>query len=262
MKPILLFLASVALFLGAGNVTKLNYPVAPKGDQVDDYLGAKVADPYRGLENADAASTEKFVEQENELTFGYLAKLPGREAIKKQLTDLWNYEKFGGFQKAGNHYFYFHNSGLQNQSVLYVMDSLDMDSNKAAPRVLLDPNTYRKDGTAALSGESISWNGKLFAYAVAQAGSDWAEWRVRDVASGKDSSDLIQWTKIQRVAWAADDQGFYYARYAEPAREKLLTVAALNEKAYFHKLGDPQSADKLVYAFQRWDQQIGAKAGQ
>jgi len=247
VKPILLFLASVALFLGAGNVTKLNYPVAPKGDQVDDYLGAKVADPYRGLENADAASTEKFVEQENELTFGYLAKLPGREAIKKQLTDLWNYEKFGGFQKAGNHYFYFHNSGLQNQSVLYVMDSLDMDSNKAAPRVLLDPNTYRKDGTAALSGESISWNGKLFAYAVAQAGSDWAEWRVRDVATGKDSSDLIQWTKGSIISWAEDDRGFYYSRYAEPPPAKMLTVAALDEKVYFHKLGDPQSADKLIY---------------
>jgi len=247
VKPILLFLASVALFLGAGNVTKLNYPVAPKGDQVDDYLGAKVADPYRGLENADAASTEKFVEQENELTFGYLAKLPGREAIKKQLTDLWNYEKFGGFQKAGNHYFYFHNSGLQNQSVLYVMDSLDMDSNKAAPRVLLDPNTYRKDGTAALSGESISWNGKLFAYAVAQAGSDWAEWRVRDVATGKDSSDLIQWTKGSTISWAEDDRGFYYSRYAQPPPSKMLTVAALDEKVYFHKLGDPQSADKMIY---------------
>ena len=178
MKTILL-LASVVLCLGADIATKLNYPVAPKGNQVDDYHGAKIADPYRGLENADAPSTEKFVEQENALTFGYLAKLPGREAIKKQLTDLWNYEKFGGFQKAGNHYFYFHNSGLQNQSVLYLTDSLD-----GTPRVLLDPNTYRKDGTAALDGESVSWNGKLFAYAVAQAGSDWAEWRVRDVATG------------------------------------------------------------------------------
>src|ERR1700685_3122026 len=161
VKTILLLL-SVALFLCADIATNLNYPVAPKGSQVDDYHGAKIADPYRGLENADAPATEKFVEQENALTFGYLAKLPGREAIKKQLTDLWNYEKFGGFQKAGNHYFYFHNTGLQNQSVVYVMDSLN-----GTPRVLLDPNTYRKDGTAALDGESESWNGKLFAYAVA-----------------------------------------------------------------------------------------------
>jgi prolyl oligopeptidase len=242
VKTILLFLASVALFLGAGNVSKLNYPVAPKGDQVDDYHGAKIADPYRGLENADAASTEKFVQQENELTFGYLAKLPGREAIKDQLTKLWNYEKFGDFHKAGNHYFYFHNSGLENQSVVYVTDSVTSPG-----RVLLDPNTYRKDGTAALDGESDSWNGKLFAYAVAQAGSDWAEWRVRDVATGKDLPDLIQWTKGSVVSWAEDDRGFYYSRFPQPPPEKLLTVAALDEKVYFHKLGDPQSADKLVY---------------
>jgi prolyl oligopeptidase len=239
--PVLL-LGSVALFLGAENAAKLKYPVAPKGDQVDDYHGAKIADPYRGLENADAAATEKWVAQENELTFGYIEKLPGREAIKKQLTELWNYEKFGGFHKAGNHYFYFRNSGLQNQSVVYVTDSLN-----GQPRELLDPNTYRKDGTAALAGESVSWNGKLFAYAVAQAGSDWAEWRVRDVATGKDASDLIQWTKGSPISWAADDRGFYYSRYAEPPREKLLTVAALDEKAYFHRLGDPQSADKLIY---------------
>ncbi len=156
-KSILLFLASAALFLGAGSVSKLNYPVAPKGNQVDDYHGVKIADPYRGLENADAPSTEKFVEQENELTFGYLAKLPGRETIKKQLTELWNYEKFGDFYKAGNHYFYFHNSGLQNQSVMYVMDSLH-----GPPRVLLDPNTYRKDGTAALDGESRAGTGSCW----------------------------------------------------------------------------------------------------
>ena len=242
VKLTLLLLAGVALFLGADTATKLNYPVAPKSDQVDDYHGAKIADPYRGLENADAASTQKWVEQENALTFGYLAKLPGREAIKKQLTELWNYEKFGGFEKAGNHYFYFHNSGLQNQAVLYVMDSLN-----GPARELLDPNTYRKDGTTALAGESVSWNGKLLGYAVAQAGSDWAEWRVRDVATGKDASDLIQWTKGSSISWAADDRGFYYARYAEPPPEKLLTVAALDQKVYFHKLGDPQSADKLIY---------------
>jgi prolyl oligopeptidase len=241
MKTAVLLIASAALFMGA-NTAKLNYPVPPKSDHVDDYHGVKIADPYRSLENADAPTTEKFVEQENALTFGYLAKLPGRETIHKQLTELWNYEKFGGFEKAGNRYFYFHNSGLQNQSVLYVADSLS-----GPGRVLLDPNTYRKDGTAALSGESISWNGKLLAYAVAQAGSDWSEWRVRDVATGKDSSDLIQWTKSSPVSWTADDRGFYYARYPEPPPEKLLTVAALDEKIYFHKLGDPQSADKLVY---------------
>jgi prolyl oligopeptidase len=242
MRFTLLLLAGVALFLGADNTIKLNYPVAPKGDQVDDYHGAKIADPYRGLENADAASTQKWVEQENELTFSYLGKLPGREAIKKELTELWNYEKFDDFQKAGNHYFYSHNSGLQNQSVRYVMDALN-----GPARELLDPNTYRKDGTVALAGASPSRNGKLYGYAVAQAGSDWREWRVRDVETGKDESDLIQWTKGSMISWAADDRGFYYSRFAQPPPEQLLTVAALDEKVYFHKLGDPQSADKLIY---------------
>lgn len=228
------------LFFAA--LPKFDYPVAPKSNRVDDYHGVKIADPYRSLENADAPSTQKFVEEENALTFGYLAKLPGRAAIKKQLTDLWDFEKFSGFHKAGSHYFYFHNSGLQNQSVVYVMDSLS-----APAHALLDPNTFRKDGTAALDGEAESWNGKLFAYAVAQAGSDWAEWHVRDVDTGKDLPDLIQWTKGSVISWAADDRGFYYSRYPEPPPEKLLTVAALDEKVFFHKLGDPQSADKLVY---------------
>jgi prolyl oligopeptidase len=239
---LLLLLAGAGLFLGADNTAKLNYPVAPKRAQVDDYHGVRIADPYRGLENADARSTEKWVAQENELTFSYLAKLPGREAIKKQLTELWNYERFGGFEKAGNRYFYFRNSGLQNQPVLYVTDSLT-----GPARELLDPNTYRKDGTTALDGEAVSWNGKLYGYAVAQAGSDWAEWHVRDVATGKDTSDAIRWTKGTVISWAADDRGFYYSRYAEPPPEKLLTVAALDEKVYFHKLGDPQSADMLIY---------------
>ena len=242
VKSLPLLLATFALLLAAGQTAKLNYPVPPKSDQVDDYHGVKVADPYRSLENADAPSTEKFVAQENELTFSYLAKLPGREAIKKQLTELWNYEKFRYFHKAGNHYLYFHNTGLENQDVLYITDSIS-----GAPRTLLDPNTYRKDGTVALDGESESWNGKLMAYAIAQAGSDWAEWHVRDVATGKDLPEVIQWTKGSLISWAADDRGFYYSRYPEPPPEKLLTVAALDEKVYFHKLGDAQSSDKLVY---------------
>jgi prolyl oligopeptidase len=209
---------------------------------VDDYHGTKIADPYRGLENADAPPTQKWVEQENQLTFSYLAKLPGHDAIRKRLTELWNFEKFTGLFKAGKNYFYSHNTGLQNQSVIYVMDSL-----KGAPRELLDPNKLTKDGTAALDGQSVSWNGKLWGYAVAQAGSDWAEWRVRDVATGKDSPDLIQWMKGSSLAWTADDRGFYYSRFPTPPAGKLLTVAALDQKVYYHKLGDAQTADKLVY---------------
>ena len=144
--------------------------------------------------------------------------------------------------KAGGHYFYSHNSGLQNQAVIFVADSLN-----GAGRTLLDPNTYRQDGTAAVDGQSVSWNGKLYGYAVAQAGSDWNEWRVRDVATGKDLPDLIRWSKRAGIAWAPDDRGFYYSRFAEPAADKLLTVASLNEKVYFHALGTQQSADKLIY---------------
>ncbi len=220
----------------------MHYPPAPTSGQVDDYHGTKIADPYRPLENADAPSTQKWVEQENALTFSWLAKIPGREKIRTQLTSLWNYERYTAFYKAGGHYFYSHNSGLQNQAVIYVMDSLN-----GTPRELIDPNTYRKDGTAALGGESVSWNGKLMAYAVAQAGSDWKEWRVRDVSTGKDLPDLVRWSKDDSISWAPDDGGFYYTRFPEPPPEKLLTVSALNEKIYFHKLGDPQQADKLVY---------------
>jgi len=242
LKRIPLLLSGALLVLCAQSPSKLNYPPAPRSDQVDDYHGTRIADPYRGLENADAPATQKWVEQENQLTFSYLAKLPGRYAIGKRLTELWNYEKFGGLYKAGKHYFYSHNTGLQNQSVIYVMDSLN-----GSPHELLDPNTYRKDGTAALAGESVSWNGKLFGYAVAQAGSDWSEWHVRDVATRKDSSDLIRWTKGSSISWTADDRAFYYSRFPAPPLDKLLTVAALDQKVYYHKLGDPQAADKLVY---------------
>src|SRR5580658_11282074 len=131
---------------------RLPYPQAPTSGQIDDYHGTKIADPYRTLENADAPSTRKWIEEENALTFSWLAKLPGREKIRTQLTGLWNYEKFTKFYKAGGNYFYLHNSGLQNQAVLEVMDSL-----KGTPREFIDPNTYLKDGTAALNGQSVSW---------------------------------------------------------------------------------------------------------
>ena len=241
-KFILLLPVAASLVLCAQTMSKLNYPGAPKGDQVDDYHGTRIADPYRTLENADAPATQKWVEEENALTFAYLGRLPGRAAIKSRLTQLWDYEKFSGLEKAGTNYFYFRNSGLQNQSVLYVMDSLN-----GSPKELLDPNTYRADGTVALDGTSPSWNGKMLAYSVAQAGSDWTEWKIRDVAAGKDLPDKIQWTKSTSFAWTKDNRGFYYSRYPEPPPDKLLTVAAENQKVYFHKLGDPQTADKLIY---------------
>ena len=221
---------------------KLSYPEAPTSSQTDKYHGTVVADPYRPLENADSPATQQWVEKENQLTFGYLNQLPGREAIKAQLTKLWNYEKFDNFTKVGPHYFFFHNSGLQNQSVLYVTDSLE-----GTPRELIDPNTYRQDGTAALHGIAPSWDGALLGYAVSQAGSDWAEWHIRDVATGKDLPDVIRWTKSGSLAWTPDNKAFYYSRYPEPAPGELLTAAALNQKIYFHKLGTDASADTLIF---------------
>ena len=242
MRKALPLIMGCVCVLGAQMGTKLIYPPAPKSNQVDDYHGTKVADPYRGLENADSPSTQKWVEQENALTNSYLAKLPGREEIRKQMTELMNYERFSGMHKAGNHYFYSHNTGLQNQNVIYVEDSL-----QGAARVLLDPNQYRADGTAALNGESVSWDGKLLAYAVAQAGSDWSDWHVREIATGKDRDDVLKWTKSGEVAWSKDDSGFYYARYPEPASGQVLTAQALNQKVYLHRLGDAQANDKLIY---------------
>ncbi len=242
MRKLFLALAGAALVLCAQTMSKLNYPSAPRGDQVDDYHGTKIADPHRELENADSPATKKWVEEENAVTFGYLAKLPGRDSFRKQLTELWDYERFAGMFKAGDHYFYSHNTGLQNQNVVMVQDAMNGPS-----RVLLDPNTYRKDGTAALNGESPSWGGKLLGYAVAQAGSDWSDWHVRDIASGNDLPDVIHWTKSSGLAWTADDRGFFYSRYPEPPPDKLLTAAMANSTVYMHRLGSAQSADKLVY---------------
>lgn len=218
------------------------YPAAPKGNQVDNYHGTAIPDPYRSLENADAPETQKWVEQENLLTAGYLARVPGRDQIKQELTGLWNFEKFEHMSKAGPHYLYFHNTGLQNQSVLNVADSPN-----GTPRVLIDPNTYRSDGTAALGGTRASWDGSLYAYSIAQAGSDWGEWHVRNIATGKDLPDVIRWTKGGGFSWAADNKAFYYSRYPEPVAAELLTAAALNQKVYLHVLGTEQAADKLIY---------------
>lgn len=239
-RSLLLFCgATLAICATNGSMV---YPIAPKSDQVDDYHGTKISDPYRELENADSPATQKWIAEENALTFGYLAKIPARSAIRSRLEKLWDYEKYGGMWEAGGHFFYTHNSGLQNQSVVYVQDRLD-----APARVLIDPNSYRADGTAALSGDAVSWDGKYFAYGVAQAGSDWSDWHVREIATGKDLSDEIHWSK-GGVAWSGDNQSFFYTRFPEPPPDKLLTAEAKNEQIYFHKLGDPQSADKLIYS--------------
>jgi len=176
-----------------------NYPEARKGDQVDDYHGVKVADPYRWLEDLDSEETRTWVEAENKLSFGFLNSIPARAAIKERLTKLWNYEKYGIPFKESNRYFYTRNSGLQNQAVLYTVTALD-----AQPQLVLDPNTLSTDGTVALSGTEVSPDGKLLAYGLSASGSDWQEWKVRNVETGQDLSDHLKWVKFFPVSWARD----------------------------------------------------------
>jgi prolyl oligopeptidase len=219
----------------------LAYPKAKTVDQVDDYHGTKVADPYRWLEDTDSADTAAWVEAENKLTFSYLDKIPYRGAIRERLLKLWNYERFTVPQQHGGRYFYQHNDGLQNQNVLLVAESLN-----AEPRVLLDPNTLSSDGTVALAGEAVSDDGKRMAYGTAASGSDWTEWHVRDVDTGKDLDDVIKWVKFSGASWTKDGKGFFYSRYDEP---KGATMRDTNyfQKLYYHVVGTTQADDKLIY---------------
>ena len=221
---------------------EFKYPIARRSEQVDDYHGTSVPDPYRWLEELDTPETRAWVEAENRLTFGFLEKIPQREAIRKRLTALWDYAKYGVPEKRGGRYFYTKNNGLQNQSVLYWAESLE-----AEPKLLLDPNTLSADGTTALTDFEISDDGKLMAYGLSKAGSDWQEWRVRDVETGKDLSDELKWIKFSSASWTPDSQGFFYSRYAEPVDATKLVDTNYFQKLYYHQVGTPQSDDQLVY---------------
>ncbi|MBC7798452.1 MAG: S9 family peptidase, partial [Pyrinomonadaceae bacterium] len=231
------------------------YPNAPKINQVDDYHGTKVADPFRPLEDPDAPESRVWIEAQNKLTFDYLATIPQRDAIKQRITKLFNYEKFSAPFKEGKRYFYFKNDGLQNQSVLYVADSIEGQG-----RVLLDPNTLRTDGTVALSGLSVSEDGNTLAYGLSQAGSDWQEWFVRDVSTGKDLSDKLENIKFSGASWSKDNKGFFYSRFPAPNESTKLEDANYNQKLYYHEIGKPQSEDKLIYE-RPDDKEMGIGAG-
>ncbi len=219
-----------------------SYPQTRKSDQVDNYHGVTVADPYRWLEDLDSEETASWVEAQNAVTFDYLNQISDKETIKQRLTQLWDYEKYGIPFKQGNRYFYFKNDGLQNQSVLYFLESLD-----AEPQVLLDPNSLSEDGTIALSGMSISEDGNLMAYGLSTSGSDWQEWKVRDINTKEDLSDNLKWVKFSGASWTHDHQGFYYSRYDQPQEGKPLEEINYFQKLYYHRLGTPQSEDTLIY---------------
>lgn len=227
---------------GNVNHSELDYPQARRGDQIDDYHGTEVADPYRWLEDPDSPESREWIEAENKVTFSFLEQIRERDWLRERLTKLWNYEKYGVPRQRGGRYFYTKNDGLQNQSVLYWAPTLE-----AEPKVLLDPNALSAEGTIALSGVAISEDGKLLAYGLASAGSDWQEWRVRDVESGEDRDDHIQWLKFSGASWDKQGDGFYYSRFDEPAEGELLTAQNFYQKLYYHKVGTPQSDDRLVY---------------
>ncbi|WP_088893372.1 prolyl oligopeptidase family serine peptidase [Leptolyngbya ohadii] len=220
----------------------LTYPQTQTVNQVDDYHGTQVADPYRWLEDPNSEQTKAWVEAQNQVSFGFLQEISSRDRIQKRLTALWDYEKYGIPFKEESRYFYFKNDGLQNQSVLYTLPDLD-----AEPRVLLDPNTLSEDGTVALSGLTISKNAKLMAYGLSTAGSDWQEWKVRDVETGEDLPDHLRWIKFSGASWTPDSQGFYYSRYDEPNEATKLEDVNYFQKLYYHRLGTEQSEDVLVY---------------
>jgi prolyl oligopeptidase len=234
-------LMSSMIILGAchsGN--RIVYPVTEKDSTTDSYFGADVADPYRWLENDTSQATADWVDAENKVTATYISKIPFREHLKQRLTDLTNYERIGSPYKKNGKYYFFKNDGLQNQSVLYVKESLDGEA-----AVLLDPNTLSDDGTVALSGISFSNDGKYLAYTVSRSGSDWREIYVIDLATGRHVDDHILWAKFSGADWKGE--GFYYSAYDAPEAGKEFSNINEGHKIYYHKIGTPQADDVLSY---------------
>jgi len=235
-------LIAAAMIATISNAQNLTYPETRKVDQVDTYHGIRVADPYRWLEDDNSAETKAWVIAQNAVTDRFLAALPQRAPARKLYTDLYNFEKFGIPFSEGGRYFYTRNDGLQQQSVLYMVKNL-----ADTPQIAIDPNTLSKDGTVALTGTVVSRDGRFLAYGVAAGGSDWQEWRVRDLSTGTDLADRIKWVKFSTAEWTVDNKGFFYSRYDEPKDGTALTGSNYFQKLYYHRLGTDQSQDRLVY---------------
>jgi prolyl oligopeptidase len=239
---LLLVLLSVVLAFAAcqKSAAKLTYPVTKKVDQVDDYFGTKVADPYRWLEDDNAEDVKAWVQAENAVTFGYLDKIPFRPKIKARLNEIYNYPRYTSPFRAGENYFFYKNDGLQNQSVCYVQKGLD-----GTPEVFFDPNALSPDGTIRIGVIGHSTDDKYLAISRGEAGSDWSEIRVMEIATKTELPDRIMWNKFSGAAWKGD--GFYYSGYNKPAPGEELKAKNEFQKVFYHKLGDPQEKDALVW---------------
>ena len=224
--------------------TSLVYPETKIVDQVDNFHGTDVADPYRWLEDdvRESKDVADWVAAQNKVTFAYLKSIPGRDAVEKRITELWNYEKISAPSKEGGRYFFFRNDGLQNQSVLYMQKTLDDE-----PDVLIDPNTWSKDGTVALSGVECSNDGKYAAYGIQDGGSDWRTWRIMEIESRKLLDDELKWIKFSSISWTPDSRGFFYSRYDEPKEGGEFQSLNLNQRVFYHTVGTAQSEDSLIY---------------
>jgi prolyl oligopeptidase len=227
------------------NMQEINYPETAAVDHVDTYHGVEVADPYRWLEDdvRESSAVENWVSAQNDVTFAYLATIPERELIRKRMTELWDYERFGLPRKEGGRYFYSYNDGLQNQNVVYTQAGLDAEAE-----ILVDPNTWSEDGTIALADYYPSPDGRHVAYLVQDGGSDWREAKILDIATGRELDDHLQWLKFTDLSWAKDGSGFFYSRYPATAAEDKYQSLNKNMTVYFHVLGTPQDEDRVVYA--------------
>ena len=240
MRKIILLAITLNILTARGNT--LSYPDSKPGETIDTLHGIRVPDPYRWLEDLNSDQTAAWVKAQSSLTNSYLDAIPGRQVLKNHLTKLWNVERLGVPSFEGGSYFFSKNNGLQNQSVLYSTKSLDIE-----PTVLLDPNTLSLDGTVALKSYEVSPDGKYLAYSTSASGSDWVEWQVREISSGKDLSDHLKWSKFSGASWSKDSKGFYYGRFPKPKGGDEMIAKNIHKKIYYHEIGTPQDEDLLVY---------------
>ncbi len=246
MKKLLILSIATGLLVSCNDKEKnqdniaLNYPETKKVDTVTDYFGTEVKDPYRWLEDDRSEETEEWVEAQNKVTFNYLEQIPYRDQLQKRLTELWNYEKLSAPFKEGDYIYYFKNDGLQNQSVLYRKKGED-----AEPTVFLNPNNFSEDGTTSLAGMSFSEDGKTLAYAISEGGSDWRKVIIMDTENKQQIGDTIQDVKFSGLSWKGNE-GFYYSSYDKPDGSEL-SAKTDQHKLYYHKLGTPQSDDKVIF---------------